>query len=322
LARISASDSAALRAVEKFELFLYRQSAAVAALTRSFKEDLVGRGITPDKIGVVINGVDLPRYAPRPRDVELAAELVDSRDPLEPAVEKGREPEPASENPVRAERLSATRKTIARRLIESKREIPHFYLDAEVRVSRLLKTRTELNAGQHEKLSLNDFIVRAAALALRQVPEVNVNFVNDELLYFEHADICVAIATEDGLVAPVLRAADTKSVIEISSEMRDLVTRTKDGELTPDDLSGGTFSISNLGMYGVSRFDAIINPPQGAILAVGAAAESVIVVDGKAKIAPLMKVTLSCDHRVVDGALGAQYLQAFKGLVENPGELV
>ena len=259
-------------------------------------------------------------------DVELAAGIAEAGKPEEAAralvAEEPVEPETTTENPYRSERLSATRRTIAKRLTESKQDIPHFYLNTELRVSRLLKMRGQLNAGQDHKVSLNDLIVRAAALALRQVPKVNMNFVDDEIRYFEHADIAVAIATEDGLIAPVLRAADTKSVAEISRHMSDLVTRTKDGELTQDDLSGGTFSISNLGMYGVSNFDAIINPPQGAILAVGAAAEGVIVIEGKAKIAPLMTVTLSCDHRVIDGALGAQYLQAFKALIENPGELV
>ena len=278
-----------------------------------------------DKLGVDLSAVKGTGRNGRisKHDVEMAAGLAEAPDVAEASVvEDAGELEPAIENPCRAEHLSGTRKTIAGRLTESKRSIPHFGLDAELRVSRLLKTRNELNAGHDHSLSLNDFIVRAAALALRQVPGVNVNFVDEQVLYFEHADVCVAIATENGLVAPVLRAAETKSVTEISREMSDLVARARDGELTQEDLAGGTFSVSNLGMYGVSRFDAIINPPQGAILSVGAASESVIVVDGKAKIAPLMVVTLSCDHRIIDGALGAQYLQAFKALIENPGELV
>lgn len=281
-----------------------------------------------DKLGVDLSDVKGTGRNGRisKHDVEQAAGIAEAGKPEEAAeasvVEEPAEPETSPENPYRSERLSVTRRTVAKRLTESKQDIPHFYLNTEVRVSRLLKMRRELNAGQDHKVSLNDLIVRAAALALRQVPEVNLNFVHDEIRYFEHADIGVAIATDDGLVAPVLRAAETKSVGEISREMSDLVTRTRDGELTQDDLSGGTFSISNLGMYDVSNFDAIINPPQGAILAVGAATERVIVIEGKAKIAPLMSVTLSCDHRVIDGALGAQYLQAFKALIENPGELV
>ena len=257
------------------------------------------------------------------QDVELAAGLVDAGSG---AIVDDPTPAPPAEpvqrdNPYRTERLTGTRRTIAKRLTEAKQSIPHFYLDTEIRTSRLVKAREELNAEQGARVSLNDFVIRAAALALRQVPEVNVNLVDEEIRYFEHADICVAIATDGGLVAPVLRAADTRSVLEIGQALAELVAKSRSGELGHNELRGGTFSVSNLGMYGVSRFDAIINPPQGAILAIGAATERVIVADNKAKIATIMTVTLSCDHRVIDGARGAQYLQAFKGLIENPGEL-
>lgn len=227
------------------------------------------------------------------------------------------------DNPYRAEKLSSMRRTIAQRLEEAKRTIPHFYLTADVELDALLAIRAQANqrAGA-EKLSVNDFLIRAAALALKQLPDCNVQFVDGERRVFEHADVSVAVAVEGGLITPVIRSAEAKNVDQIGAEMRDLAARARTGKLLPEDYKGGTFSISNLGMFGIKHFDAVINPPQGAILAVGAGEKRYVVRDDAPAVATVMTVTLSCDHRVIDGALGAQWLAAFKALVETPISLL
>ena len=216
---------------------------------------------------------------------------------------------------------STMRKVIAQRLQEAKREVPHFYLTVDCAVDALLETRAQLNERSDAyNLSVNDFVIRAAALALRKVPAANASWVDGALRQYASADISVAVAIEDGLITPIVRNADGKGLAEISAEVKELAgrARAKPMGLAPDEYQGGTFSVSNLGMYGISAFAAIINPPQSMILAVGTAEQRPVVKDGALAVATMMSCTLSVDHRVVDGALGARFLQAFKGLIEDP----
>lgn len=216
-------------------------------------------------------------------------------------------------------RLTAMRRTIAQRLQEAKRTIPHFYLTADCRLDELLALRQRIagRRGGH-KPSINDFIVRALALALVEVPEANAQWAGDAIRRFSSVDLAVAVAVEGGLVTPVLRAAEGKGLLAISREMAALVSRARAGKLLPEDYQGGGFTLSNLGMYGVRQFDAVINPPQAGILAVGAGEQRPVVQDGALAVATLMTCTLSADHRVIDGVAGARLLAAFKGLVEDP----
>lgn len=235
------------------------------------------------------------------------------------AAEATTQPTPSSANKVVEIPMDGMRRTIAARLQESKQTAPHFRLTVEADIDRLLAVRKKLNSTDPAaKVSVNDFLIKAAAIALTQVPECNVQFTGDTILRFNDADIAVAVALESGLITPIVKAANTKGLVEISNEVRALITKAKAGTLAPDEFQGGTFSISNLGMFGVKQFDAIINPPQGAILAVGSGEQRMVVRDGEAAIATLLTLTLSCDHRVIDGALGARLLQKLKWLVENP----
>jgi pyruvate dehydrogenase E2 component (dihydrolipoamide acetyltransferase) len=220
------------------------------------------------------------------------------------------------------------RRVIARRLTAAKQEVPHFYLSVDVELDALLKLRTELNARSPKdgpgafKLSVNDLVIKASAVALRRVPGVNASWTEEGTVQYQDVDISVAVAIPDGLITPIIRRADQKGLAAISTEMRELAGRAKAGKLKPEEFQGGGFSISNLGMYGVKEFAAVINPPQGAILAVGAGDQRPVVKSGALAVATVMTCTLSVDHRVVDGALGAQWLQAFKGLVEDPMGLI
>ena len=218
--------------------------------------------------------------------------------------------------------LDAMRRTIARRLVEAKQTVPHFYLTADVDISRLLALREEANAGLDGKLSINDFVIKALALALQRVPAANAVWTEGgdaAILRFKHSDVGVAVAIEGGLFTPVIRKAETKSLSTISAEMKDLAARARERKLLPHEYQGGSAAISNLGMYGVREFAAIINPPQSTMLAVGAGQRRPLEApNGGIAFATLMTVTLSCDHRVVDGALGAQLLAAFKAAIENP----
>ena len=221
--------------------------------------------------------------------------------------------------------LDGMRATIARRLVEAKQTIPHFYLVADVTMGALLKIREEANAGAPKdgdgayKLSVNDFVIKALALALQRVPAANAVWAGDRILRFKHSDVGVAVAIDGGLLTPVIRNADGKSLSVISNEMRDLAARAKEKKLRPAEYQGGASAISNLGMYGVREFSAIINPPHATILAVGASQRRPVEADeGSVKFVSQMTATLSCDHRVVDGALGAELLAAFKALIESP----
>ena len=219
---------------------------------------------------------------------------------------------------------SGMRKVIARRLTESKREAPHFYLTVDCHIDALLDARKELNSRSPAdgpdayKISVNDFVIRAAALALGKVPAANASWTDAAIRLYHRADISVAVAVPDGLITPVIRDAGAKGLAAISWEMKDLAGRAREGKLAPEEYQGGTFSISNLGMFGIKEFSAVINPPQGAILAVGEGEQRPVVRDGALAVATVMSCTLSIDHRVVDGAAGAQFMAAYKALIEDP----
>ncbi|HEV2678531.1 MAG TPA: pyruvate dehydrogenase complex dihydrolipoamide acetyltransferase [Aliidongia sp.] len=214
---------------------------------------------------------------------------------------------------------TSMRKVIAKRLTEAKQTVPHFYLTVDCEIDQLLKIRAELN-GKTEglKISVNDFVIRASALALKKVPAANASWSDDVILQWSQADIAVAVAIEGGLITPIVKQAEGKGLATISAEMRDLGARAKAGKLKLEEFQGGTFSISNLGMFGIKEFSAVINPPHGAILAVGAGEQRPVVKNGALAVATVMSCTLSVDHRVVDGAVGAAFLKAFKGLIEDP----
>jgi len=218
---------------------------------------------------------------------------------------------------------STIRKIIARRLTEAKQQQPHFYISIDCEIDALLKARQELNARAPEgkggyKLSVNDFVIRAAALALRKVPAANASWTEEAVRLYARADISVAVAIPNGLITPVIRGADQKGLAEISNEMKELAARAREGKLKPEEFQGGTFSISNLGMYGIREFAAVLNPPQGVILAVGAGEQRAVVKEGALAIATVMTSTLSVDHRVVDGVIAAEFLAAYKKLIEDP----
>ena len=218
--------------------------------------------------------------------------------------------------------LTAMRRTIAKRLAESTGPIPHFYLTAEYDVTNLLSLREQINEIEGIKTSVNDFIVRAAALALRHHPNVNASWGDEAITQHGEIHIGIAVSTPEGLITPVVRNADQKSVTDISNEVRALADKAKNRKLTPNDYQGSTFTISNLGAWGIEQFTAIINPPNVAILAIGAASAQPVVIDRQVVIRDRMKVTMSCDHRVVDGALGAEYLRTLRSYIEQPVRLI
>jgi len=223
--------------------------------------------------------------------------------------------------PHEAVKLSNMRKTIARRLTESKQQVPHIYLTVDIQLDELLKLRSELNArlqSRGVKLSVNDLLIKALAQALIEVPECNVSFAGDQLYKYSRADISVAVSIPAGLITPIIVGADSKAVSAISTEMKDLASRAKEGKLQPQEYQGGTASLSNMGMFGIKQFEAVINPPQGMIIAIGAGEKRPYVVNDTLKVATVMSATGSFDHRAIDGADGARLMQAFKRLVENP----
>ncbi len=237
-------------------------------------------------------------------------------------------PAPVITAPHRLVPNSTMRKVIARRLSESKQTIPHFYVSIDIDIDVLLKLRNELNAKSPKegpgafRLSVNDMLIKAAAVTLRRIPTVNASFTEENIILYDDIDISVAVAIPDGLITPIVRKADQKGLAAISNEMKDLIARAKTGKLKPEEFQGGGFSISNMGMYGVSEFAAVINPPQAAILAVAAGQPRPVVKDGQVVVATMMTCTLSVDHRVIDGALGAEWLAAFKSVVEDPLSLM
>jgi len=218
--------------------------------------------------------------------------------------------------------LNSMRKTVAARLTEAKQTIPHFYLRRDIKIDALLAARVHINKGLEKrglKLSVNDFIIKACAVALQTVPTANVVWANERIFQLKPSDVAVAVSVDDGLFTPVIKDAETKSLSQLSIEMKDLATRAREGKLAPSEYLGGSFAISNLGMFGIDNFDAVINPPHGAILAVGAGAKKPVVdKDGALSVATVMSVTLSVDHRAIDGALGAILLNAIVDNLENP----
>ena len=216
---------------------------------------------------------------------------------------------------------SNMRKVIAERMTASKQQVPHFYLTMDCEIDTLLNARKDLNASAKDgafKISVNDFIIKACAAALMQVPRANAAWSDEGIRLYKNADISVAVAIDEGLVTPIVRRAEFKGLKQISEEMADLAARAREGKLMPEEFQGGTFTISNLGMYGVKNFDAVINQPQGAILAVGAGEQRPVVKNGELAVATVMSLTLSVDHRALDGAIGAEFLGVLKGLIENP----
>ena len=283
--------------------------------------------------GLEIEG--LKGSGPRGRVVRVDIEAAASARPESPRASAAADPAPSpaptrtrqavpADQPYAEIPLTNIRKVIARRLTEAKSTIPHFYLEVDCEIDALLDLRETLNAqsdGQY-KLSVNDFVIKAAALALRQVPEANTAWTDDAILQFHNVDVSVAVATDGGLITPIVRQADRTGLSSISAEVKALAARAREGLLQPAEYQGGSFTISNLGMFGVRAFSAIINPPQSCILAVGAAERRPVVRGDACVPATVMSCTLSVDHRAVDGAVGARYLAAFKALIEQPLRLM
>ena len=236
---------------------------------------------------------------------------------------KAQQPVVAGASPYRDVPATEIRRTIARRLVTSLGPVPHFFLTSEIEMDRAAEMRRGINALDPDlKISINDIIIKVTAAALLQHPEVNASFQDKHVRYYEHADIGVAVAIEDGLITPVIRSADLKSLSQIASEVRELAERARSRKLKPEEYTGATFSVSNLGMFGIDEFTAIINPPEGGILAIGAMTARPVIRDGAVVARQMMRVTMSCDHRIIDGATGAKFLQTFKKILENPLYLV
>jgi pyruvate dehydrogenase E2 component (dihydrolipoamide acetyltransferase) len=217
--------------------------------------------------------------------------------------------------------LDGMRKAIARRLTDSFRDVPHFPLTIDCRIDGLLAARTRVNALLEKdgvKVSVNDFVIKASAMALKAVPEANASYSPEGIAMHHHADVAMAVAIDGGLITPIIRKAETKTLSQIATESKDLAKRARDRKLKPEEFQGGTFSVSNLGMFGIKAFASIINEPQGAIMSVGAGEQRPVVINGQLAVATVMTVTLTCDHRVVDGAIGAKFLQVFKAMIEDP----
>ncbi len=215
--------------------------------------------------------------------------------------------------------VSNMRQVIAQRLTESKQNVPHFYLTVDCQVDKLISLKNEINsADENNKVTINDLIIKAVAFSMKKFPDINSSWIDNKILKYSNVDISIAVALEDGLITPIVKNADKKGILSISKEVKDLVSRARSGKLKPEEFQGGGFTISNLGMFGIKAFSAIINPPQSCIMAVGASKKQPIVMNEKIEIAEIMTVTLSVDHRTVDGALGAKFLNTFKHYIENP----
>jgi len=299
----------------------------LAAITGSGPQ---GRIVKSD-IEAAILAARQPAAAPTPPRAAVAAAPTPAAPALTPTpptlLSKERVLALAGNPPYTERPLNAMRRVIARRLTEAKQTVPHFYLTIDCEIDELLKIRAELNSrspasgggqGRGYRISVNDFVIRATALALRQVPAANASWSDEAILQWDTVDIAVAVALEDGLITPIVKQADRKGLAMIANETKDLAARARTGKLKLEEFQGGTFSISNLGMFGVRDFAAVINPPHGGILSVGAGEQRPVVKNGALAVATVMSCTLSCDHRVVDGAVGAQFLAAFKKLVEDP----
>lgn len=326
---VSASPAAATVASAEPATVPIVATAATSENTVRHAASPLARRLATDR-GVALEG--LTGSGPKGRivrvDVERAAQTAQIVAPVAvpvisplPAPPKGL---PPGIGPHEAIPHTSMRRTIARRLLEAKQTVPHFYLNADCDIDALLALRAEINAKRpkEERISVNDFVIRACAAALSRVPDANVIWTEEAILKLQDVDIAVAVATDGGLITPLIRQADRKSLGAISAEMKALAARARENRLKPEEFQGGGFSISNLGMYGVKSFSAIINPPQSAILAVGAGERRPVERDGQLAFATMMSVTLSVDHRAVDGALGAQLLAAFKTVIEEPMNLL
>jgi pyruvate dehydrogenase E2 component (dihydrolipoamide acetyltransferase) len=279
-----------------------------------------GLSISPKAMELAATlGVDLTRVAGSGRDGRISLQDIEQAAEAQ-GLGAAKAPEDDA-NPYHVIKLSAMRRTIARRIAEAARTIPHFYLRTDITLDALIAQRARTKAEKGDAPSINDYLIKACAAALMEVPEVNVHYADDEIHQFQHADISVAVAVPGGLVTPVVRHAELKSIEAIATAMRDLVERAKAERLAQHEYRGGTFSLSNLGMYGVTSFDAVINPPMAAILAAGAIRRVVVERNGVAAFSAAMQVTLSCDHRAIDGALGGRFLQALKSALETPEKL-
>lgn len=279
-----------------------------------------GINISPKAWEVALElGVDVSSITPSGRRGRISVQDVEqAADPTKLAAYKGEDsPEvTTSDNPSKSIEHTSMRKVIAERLVNSKNTAPHFYLNVDLEVDALMDKRTKLNKDASEKISINDLIIKSVATALKKHPEVNINWTDNAILQFENADISVAVATEAGLITPIIKNAGNISVQEISLEMKRLSDLAHNNKLMPSDYQGGTFSISNLGMLGIKDFTAVINPPQCAILAVGGLQTKVDENDGKAVFSKIISVTMSCDHRAIDGAVGARFLQTLSEIVK------
>jgi len=275
--------------------------------------------ITGSGPGGRIVKADLGNAAAAPKPVE--AKSAEPAAEAKPAAAAPATAAPAHDAPSETIKLSNMRKTIARRLTESKQTVPHIYLTVDIVLDKLLALRADLNKGLESrgiKLSVNDLLIKAQAVALMEVSACNVQFAGDTMLQFKRADISVAVSIPGGLITPIVRGADTKSVSAIAAEIKDLAARARDGKLQPEEYQGGTASLSNMGMYGIKQFEAVINPPQAMILAIGAGEKRPYVIDDQLTVATVMSATGSFDHRAIDGADGAAFMAAFKRLVESP----
>ena len=258
------------------------------------------------ELGVDISKVTSAGRRISPQDVERYAQAHSGSEIAEP------------ESPAyQAQPLSATRRSIARKLVEAKQQIPHFYLSMDITMDAALEKRDEINTQSEQKVSVNDLVMRAVVLALQSVPDVNIHLVQDEIRRFRRVNLAMAVATERGIITPVIHGAEALTIVELAQQTAALGERARDASLVREDLDGGTFTVSNLGMYGISEFQAIINPPQGAILALGSCEERIVPGIGAFQKASVMRFTLSCDHRAIDGALGAQFLLKLKSILEK-----
>jgi pyruvate dehydrogenase E2 component (dihydrolipoamide acetyltransferase) len=302
-------------------------AARMAAEANINIKSLTGSGpggrIVKRDIEAAINAVQKPSQADAPQEARTTQPeqtppgAVEARAPQQQPASQ--QPAVEGASPYRDEPVSTMRATIARRLTSSVGPVPHFFLTTEIEMDRTAELRATLNGlDQENKISINDIIIKVAAAALVQHPQVNASFQDKTIRYYERADIGVAVAIDEGLITPIVRAADRKSIGQISREVRELAGRARERKLQPDEYLGATFSVSNLGMFGIDEFTAIINPPEAAILAVGAMGAKPVVRDGEVVVRQLMRVTMSCDHRIVDGATGAKFLQTFKKMLENP----
>lgn len=291
---------------------------AAATGDRRIKASPLARRMAKDK------GIDLSQVNGSGDDGRIIKRDIENYQPAEKQPATAQEdatislPKVVGEEGFREERVSQMRKAIARRLSESKFTSPHFYLTIDVNMDKAVEARKGMNEIAPVKISFNDMIIKAAAAALRQHPKVNGSWMGEKLRYYEHIHIGMAVAIDEGLIVPVVRFADNKSLAHIAAETKDLGQRAKNKQLKPEEYEGNTFTISNLGMFGIEEFTAIINPPDACIMAVGSIREVPAVIDGEVKPSRRMKVTLSCDHRIVDGALGAQFLQTFQAMLEDP----